>query len=337
MMLLAGLLTGCGPNGSDTQHKPTPPSVVAKPTERVELMPDTSDEFLRRHLTNSDGFEVETRIEYRNGDKAVIKFRDDQTQQSYKRVTKTGTILIEQNYALDGKSITSGQELRADGTLKWKATQDSSGAVRTLTYWWDGTTLFSDKTQSQPGGAYTATYYKKDGKLWVKRTGSKDGVVDRDEQFNDSGKLAATVERSGQNTTATLYRDDGTIQYRQHMTEVPSSYGSYTYKTMQYVEEYAADGKTLVRKLVMNSGGYSVGQVERPNADGTTTVRTLNYNGTVTHEDIRDASGKITSQKDIDPNAGVKESYDYRAVREPSSDDPVSTWNNAERYPYYRR
>jgi hypothetical protein len=337
LLLLAGFLTGC--DNKDTGQKPTPPPVVSvKPTERVELMPDSSPEFLRRHFTDANGFEVETRIEYRNGDRAIVKFRADQTQETFKRTAKDGTVLIEQNFAADGKSIVSGRELRPDGTLKWQATQDSSGAVTTVTYWYDGKTVFSERTAATPGGAWTGTYFRKDGKIWVKRSGSTASATDREEQYTVDGKLYAVIEQKGTEMIATLYRADGTVQYKQHMVTTTSSYGSgYTYKTMATVDEFDTDGKTLVRTLVMNSGGYTVASVIHPNADGTATVRTLRWDGVVTHEEVRDSSGKIISQKNVDPAANIKEQYDYRAVREPTSDDPVNNWEMQEKYPYYRR
>jgi len=335
LLLIAGLLSGCR---QDEQQKPTPPPVVVqpKPTEKIELMPDTSEEFARHHFIDATGFEVETRIDYRNGDKAVIKFRANHSQESYKRTAKNGTVLIEQNFAADGKTITSGQELRKDLTLKWKATQDASGAVTTKTYWWDGTALFSEKVQQLPSGSYQTTFYRKDGTLWGKRSGPSDGVIAHEEQFNTSGKLEFTSERNGSDIVTTLYRADGTPEYRQHMIETTSSYG-YTSRNLTSVEVLNADGKTVGRTLIMNSGGYSVSQVVRNNADGTTTVRDVTYNGTVTHEEKRDSSGKVLSQKDYSSSDGVREDWDWRATRTSSPDDPVNRWDLAERYPYYRQ
>ena len=335
-LLCAGLLAGCGKQDSGQPHPtPKPPPVVTQPTERVELMPDGSDEYLRRHYTNAYGVEVETRIEYRNGDKAVTKYRADGSQLSFNRTAKDGTAVADKVFAADGATIVSGRELREDKTLKWTAVQDASGTVTMVTYWWDGKTVFA-QTLTQTNGAYESTYFRKDGTLWAKRFGAKSGSADREQSFDSSGKLALTLERTPQEVVVSLYRADGTVQYKQHMTERASGYGNYTYRTMGSVEELAADGKTVVRRLVMDSSGYSVGSVERPQSDGTTIVRTLNSSGNVVHEEHRDAKGGVISQRDITPADGVKEPYEWRSVRTPSIDDPVSNWDMAEKYPYYR-
>jgi hypothetical protein len=338
--LVVGLLTGCNRSEPEAANPTPPPAVTQKPVERVELMPDTSDEYLRRHYIDANGFEVETRIEYRNGDKATIKFRSDKTQESYKRVAKNGSVLIEQNYAADGKTIVSGQELRADGTMKWKATQDAAGTVTTVTYWWDGKSVFSEKKQQMPSGAHETTYFRKDGStVWMKKSGPTSGVVTKELQYGSDGKLQFMREKSATSidVVTTFYRADGTAEYKQYTTERPSGYGNYTYRTLAYVEELAADGKTVVRKLHMNSSGYTVVKVERPNADGTVTVREVSYGGDVTREEKRDASGNVLDSKDYKPSDGVKESWDSRATREPYLDDPVNQWDYAERWPQYRR
>lgn len=335
VMLAATLLTGCK-NEQDTGQKPTPPPVVvSKPAERVELMPDTSEEFLRRHYIDANGFEVETRIEYRNGDKAVLKYRADQTQESYKRTAKNGTVLIEQNFAADGKSVVGGRELRPDGTLKWQTTQDSSGAVTTEVYWYDGKSVFAQTTQNPPGGAWSATYFRKDSKLWMKTSGPKTGQVTRQEVY-DGGRLAVIMERNGQDVVATALRADGTAEFKQYITETASNYGGYVYSNIRYVEEFAADGKTVVRKLVMDSNGYGVTAVERTNPDGTTTVRTLRYDRTVIGEETRDANGNVISQKTIDPSEKISEKVDYRAIRSTTPDNPVQRWEYEEKYPQWR-
>jgi hypothetical protein len=338
-LLAVGMLAGCGQQDSGQKNpNPKPPQVVTqpKPTPRVELMPDDSDEYLRRHFTNANGVEVETQIEYRNGDKADVKYRADGSQLSYNRTAKDGSVVADKTFAADGKTIVSGREVREDKTLKWTASQDANGVVTMVTYWWDGKTVFAN-TVTQPNGSYEATYFRKDGSLWMKRMGAQTGTVDREQSFDNSGKLAFTLEHTPQDIVATLYRADGTVLYKQHMTERKSGYGNYVNRTMLFVEEYAADGKTVERKLVMDSSGYSVDSVERPQSDGTTLVRSLNSSGAVVHEARRDANGNIVSQRDITPADGIKEPYEWRSVRTPSSDDPVNSWDMAEKYPYYRR
>lgn len=335
-LLLAGLLAGCGPQDSGQQNPPPkPPPVVTRPTETLEPMPEDSEEFLRRHFTNANGIEVETRIEYRNGDKAVTKYRNDGSQLSYNRVAKDGTVVADKAFAADGKTIVSGREMREDKTLKWTAMQDANGVVTMVTYWYNGKTVFA-QTVTQPNSSYEATYFRKDGSLWMKRSGKAADVIDREQQFDNAGKLTVTLERTAQDVVSVVYRPDGTVLYKQHITERKSSYGNYVNRNVVSVDEFAADGTTLVRRLVMDSNGYNVTAVERPQADGTTLVRTLNSSGGVVSEERRDANGTVVSQRNVTSADNIKEPYEWRSVRTPSIDDPVNSWDMAEKYPYYR-
>lgn len=335
VLIMTGLLSGC--SRPDQNQKPTPPPVVVvpKPTERVEMMPSNSDEYLRRHVVDANGIEIETRIEYRNGDKATIKLRPDQTQSEYLRVTKTGQVRTEQHFAADGKTVVSGQELRDDNTMKLKISQDANGTITSVTYWYDGTRVFAEKIQ-QSSGSYQTTFFFKNGQVWMKRSGPSAGIVAKEQQYTRTGTLEFTREKTSQDVTITYYRADGTVNYRQHLVEVPSQYGNYSWKTMGSIEEFAADGKTVTRKLVMSSDGYSVEKVIRYNSDGTSVVRDVRYDGTVTHEEKRDASGTVTSQKDFSSSDGVREQIDRSITREPYSQDPAQTWDTQERYPQYR-
>lgn len=335
LLLLTGLLTGCSRQDPEPQ-KPTPPPVVTqKPTERIEMMPSDSEEFMRRHYIDATGVEVQTDIEYRNKDKAVIKYRGDQTQSEYQRTTKDGKVVIQRYFAADGKTVVRGQELRDDGTVKVKISQDASGAITTTTYWYDGQRVFSESV-AQPNGAYKTTYFYKNGQKWLVRSGPNTGVIATEVQYSRTGQLQFKREKSGSETTVTLYRNDGTELVRQHLVETPSQWGSYTYKTMKSVDEMSADGKTVERTLVMSSDGWSVSQVVRYNSDGTRLVRDVRYDGTVTHEEKVDANGNVLSKKDYSSSDNESESIDRSNLREPYSQDPVQNWDYQERYPQYR-
>lgn len=331
------LLPGCSEPPRQEQ-KPTPPPLVnPKPRETVEMMPSSSEEFLRRHILDANGFEIETRIEYRNGDKAVIKMRPDSTQAEYRRVTKDGTVKVEQIFAADGKTVVRGQELRDDGTMKLKTSQDASGLITAVTYWYDGQRVFTEK-KHRVGGAYETTYYYKDGNVWMKRSGPADGTVDKETLYDRTGKVQFVREKKPTEVVVTVYGANGKPSHRQHVVEKPSQYGSYVNKTMLYVEEFAADGTTVTRKFVMTSDGWSLDHVVRFNDDGTTTVRKLGgtYDPIVTREEQRDAAGNVTSTKTFTSSDNVREQYDRGILREQYTQDPQSTWDSQERYPNYR-
>ncbi len=337
LVIFASLIAGC--NGPDKEITPPSPQVVTPKTqETVEMMPPNSEEFLRRHFIDSTGFEVETHINYRNGEKAIVKMRPDKTKAEYRRMAKNGTVRIEQIFAADGKTVIGGHELRDDLTKKFSISQNSAGATTTVTYWYDGVRVFSEKTVSK-NGAYEITYYYKSGKKWLSRSGPSDGVVTKEAQYRRDGTKEITREPGTNETIVTRHRADGTAEYRQHIVERPSPYGGYyTNRTVISVEEMDVDGTTVLRKLVMSDDGYSLVETVRFNADGTTTHRTVTgYYGTVTHEETRDSNGTVTSQKDYTSADNVQETYDSSSTRDYYyTPDPTSTWDMQERYPQYR-
>lgn len=337
LVLAGGALLVSGCNRKDPEPNPTPPKVVVgQPREVIEMMPSTSDEAIRRHFFDSNGFEYETHIEYKNKDKAIIKMRPDNTRAEYERRNRTGTVVTHHVFAADGQTIVRGHELRDDGTLRLKVDQDSRGVRTTLTYWYDGKTLFSQRTQ-KPTGEYDEVFHYKDGKKWSTRSGSTGSSDVKETVYRRDGSVEFKREKKGTKITVTAYRSDGTASYRQHLTENSSQWGgSWSYNVLTSVEEFAADGRTVVREFDMSSDGYSVEKVTRHNDDGTSTVRTIDWYGNVEHEDKLDADGNVTSSKDFTPSDNVRETYDRSMVREVQSPDPPSQWSMQERYPSMR-
>lgn len=330
-------LAGCD-NNSNPPAKPKPgPTLPQPPKEQVELMPESSGEVLRRHIYNPVGLEVETEIQYRNGTKGVVKYRDNGTQLSYKLTDKDGNVRIDRQYGNDGKSLVGGFELREDNTQKLKVETTPGGVVTTTTWWFDGTRVFSVETR-QPNGSWEAVYYAKNGKVWSKRSGTTAGVTDVDELYEmPSGNLEVKrVRKSATVTEITRYRSDGTARYMQTVAEKANSWGGVS-SQVESVVEFAADGKTVTRKLISKSGSpWDLEQTLTYKSDGTVVRKTFRPNGYVDKEEVLDASGNVTSTKTYAPSDRVSESFDTSMFYSQYRRDPVSSWQQQEDNPYYR-
>jgi hypothetical protein len=331
-------LAGCD-NNSNPPAQPKPgPTLPQPPKEQVELMPESSNEVLRRHIYNSIGREVETEIQYRDGTKGVVKYRDNGTQLSYKLTNKDGSVRIDRQYDVDGKSLVGGFEMREDNTQKIKVETLPGGVIKTTTWWFDGARIFSVETR-QPNGSWEAVYYAKNGKLWSKRYGTIAGVTDVDELYEmPSGNLdVKRVRKSATVTEIYRYRSDGTARYMQTVAEKPNSWGGVS-SQVESVVEFGADGKTITRKLISRSGSaWDLEQSLTYRSDGTVMRRTYRMNGYVEKEEILDASGNVTSTKTYSIQDRVTDSFDTSMFYSQYRRDPVQNWQQNEDYPYYRQ
>jgi hypothetical protein len=350
---LAALLTGCGKDDKEADKKNPPPIVVRSPScpaEKIEPGDESTPVQSTRHVYDQRTcIEVEQQVFYRTThNNEDIFLRPDGTKLSSHLENSRGTVLHEVKYAADGKTVVEGYHNRDDGTrLKTITHDDKANTTTTVTCWWDGQSVFSTQVVNADG-SFTNEMHHKNGAIWMKRTGTSSGVVTREETFDTNGVLQFVSEpQPGAMTLVTGYRPDGTMKSKQ--TFYVSTYyygGGGQQRTLISVEEYAADGKTLARKITTgatNSGyGYWYGggypdTVETHNADGTTVVHKVRYDGRVSHEEIRDATGKVTSQKDwtwSDTDAPT-EKIDSSLITY-SVADPQQTWSQTEQSSQFR-
>lgn len=327
------MLSGC--KKSD-DAPPAPPQVAkpSRPPDRIELMPENSGEVTRRHVHDDWGNEVETHIDYKNGDKAITKQRPNGSKAEYQRQSSDGKLMVQHKFADDGVTVVSGQELRDDGTIKTKYDQLPNGAIQTTVFWYDGKRQFSVSTK-QADGSIETKMFRKNGALWATRGTDAAGKSVSENTYSRDGKLELTQTRTGATLVVTQYRADGTARMRQTFTERKNSWGS-TDKSLSFVEELATDGKTVERKLISDTYGYDITEVHRSNADGTTTIRKVRSGGSVYRQEVRDASGTLISDQDFDYSSNESEDIPYGIRWTPYQADPTQTWDYQERYPYMR-
>ncbi len=326
-------LSGCS-RQTQTQNPPPTP-VSTKPADRIELMPTSSGEHLRRHIFDESGTEVETQIQYINGDRGWLRLRGDGTVAEYKLETKQGKLKIQRSFAADGKTVVAGKELRDDGSTKILVESMPDGAIKTTTYWFDGTHVFSIDVRRADGSNET-TFFRRSGSLWIRKSAAKADAPAVEESYDKAGKLELRRQPTATGVDVLHFRADGTASYKQSFTESSNQWG-YKSKTLIQVEEYAEDGKTVKRKLEMSDNGRNdVRSSYNYQADGTTIVRRFRDDGTVEHEEVLDRDGKVSKSKDYKEDEKVTESVDRSLFYESYQRDPVQSWQMQENYPYYR-
>lgn len=326
-------LSGCNNDDTSTEPKNQPkPSVQSNRREKLEPMDENSGEFSRRHVFDELDREVETQINYRNGESATYYFREDGKTREYVRRAKNGTVKQRKVYDKDGTTVLEGQESRSDGTTLWVMEKQADGSTKTTTYWFDGKRVFSVEIR-KPGGSFETSFYHKNGQLWSKQygTGTKVAV---EEHFDRNGVQTLRIESPNPTTSVVIVYDKGKPQARQTW-KIETNSWSGTMHTLQQVEELDANGK-VTRKLTMDSGGWSVKETETFNADGTRVVRTLRYDGTIGKEETFDKAGKSTAVKEYKDDERITETVDRQLLRRSYPDDPKNSWNMQEYYPYYR-
>jgi len=348
---LTALLAGCNKDDKQAEKKNPHPVVVSTPScpaEKVEPGDESTPVQSTRHIYDQHTcMEVERQVFYRTThNNEDIMLRPDGTKLSAHLENNRGTVLQDVKYASDGKTVIDGYQNRDDGTRVKTITRDAkANTTTTVTYWWDGKSVFSTEV-ANADGSFTAEVHHKNGALWMKRSGASGGTVTHEETYDANGVLQYSREpQPGSMSLVTTYRPDGTVKAKQTFA-VSTNYSGGESRTLISVDEYAADGKTLTRKITTgatNSGyGYWYGggypdTVETHNADGTTTVHKVRYDGRVSHEEIRDATGKVTSQKDwtwSDTDA-PSEKIDSTLTSYPLA-DPQKTWSNAESSSQFR-
>lgn len=310
---------------------------------RVEMMPETSPEFRRVHYTGPDGKDLKVEIAYRNNDYGYLFYREDGTQREFLVVFPNGkTERIHSYFDVTGKVITSGFEVRKDGSKVWAAEQPVPGGdITTTTYWQDGKTVFSVAVRSKD--KVETTFYKKDStQKWVRLVTNLGGdIVYAEDLYGDNGQLVRSRKTDdGYGGTMEYYRADGTLYFRQ--TWERQYYGGYDYDgygygggggysttpTLKSVTVFGADGKTPTLEVTVSYPG----SVATWDKKGTKIVRVLKYDGTVEHVDYVAPNGSTTTNNRPTGNEAKVPSYNEKELKVdmPKPVDCRAEWKTAE-------
>ncbi len=348
VLALPFLLTGCNGDKEKDKEKtsaqnttaPAPAKKVVR-KEKTELMPESSGEFSRKIVTDEFDRQVELHINYRNGDVGSKFFHESGKLKEEVLTTKSGLVKQQRIYARDGKTLVSGKETRNDGTPKWLLATNPDGSTSKTTYWYDGKRVFSVETV-QKDGSLEQSFFRKDGSLWVKKTGkSADDLVSQ--TFDKTGTLLSKSRKLADGRYEVTKIENGKAIARQLWKR--ESYGGYGYYgggyggtsyswTLISVEELAADEQSVVRTIVMNSGGYYVKEIHVGTADGGKVVKSVRYDGLVEVEEVFDKDGNSVSK--ATPTEKKEEKVDSKLTNRSDIAEPQERWQQQEDYPYYR-
>ncbi len=311
---------------------------------RVEMMPETSPEFRRVHYTGPDGKDLKVEIAYRNNDYGYLFYREDGTQREFLVVfPNRKTERIHSYFDITGKVVTSGFEVRKDGSKVWTAEQPVPGGdITTTTYWQDGKTVFSTAVRSKD--RIETTFFKKDTtQPWVRLVTSLSGdTVYAEDVYGDNGKLVRSRKTDdGYSGTVEYYRADGTLNFRQTWERQyyggydydgyggPGGYGGYSpTPTLKSVTVFGADGKTATLEVTFSYPG----SVATWDKKGTKIVRYLKYDGTVDRVEYVSASGSTTTNNRPTGNEAKVPSYNETELKVdmPKPVDTRAEWKAAE-------
>lgn len=333
-------LSGCN---SDKTPEPQPVKPAQPlPThekEKVELRPVESGEVIRRHIFDASGVETETRIEYANGDKGVIKLRADGTIERFTVTKSDGKLKVDKLVAADGETVIGGKQMRDDNTVILTWTQLPDGNVKLTAYWWDGKRVFAEQVVRKDGTVDTV-YTRKNGKRWGHKVHNAKGEVLTSEEHDADGNLQSRRENTaGGGWETTHYRKDGTAAYKQVVKNLPNQYGS-TSMSLAEVLEYKADGKTVQRQIIPDNMNYGqqLKETTTYNDDGTLTVRAIRsgYENIIDKETVKDKTGKVISEKEYKDEVVREEVERERLNLYNYKQEPTNVWQYAERYEQWR-
>lgn len=144
-----------------------------------------------------------------------------------------------------------------------------------------------------------------------------------EEKYFPNGKPQQKAQRGAKDNklTCTVYRLDGTAQYRQYF-EIPDNgragsrygYGYYLVHRILKAEVFAADGTTVTKEFSFKNHG-ELDQVRILEDDGNTRVLTFgDYGQGITSEQLLDKDGSLIGESSTDPQeleTLLADRYDY--------------------------
>ena len=321
---------------SSSLHQPRPPK------QYTELMPESSPEFSRTHITDGAGLELEIRIVYRNGNRAVLLLAASGKVREERLTGIAGNLLKEAKFAADGKTVVSGFERRAsDGSLLWKTeSYDNGNIVSTEVFQRDGS-VFARIKQDVSAKTRQATFFYANGQPMIEQE-FKDKVLLSQKVMSPAGKLSQWMVQDQREPSVSYYRADGSLEFKQIFSiDYNYVYRDYseemavasTTVSLKSVELYSADGKTLLKRINSRRNWGStelLWDVEHLNRNGSGVRHILNGDGSVSRIVKFDRKGNEISNVAV--TKGTKELYDQRYyVPLPSGNEPFKDFLKAER------
>lgn len=312
---------------------------------RLEPQPETSTEFMRKHYVNARGVDVEMEIFYRNGDHGHQYYRENGSMREFKVTFQTGGVRMHAFYGPDGKIITGGFRLRDDRTMMWQTDMKSDGDVVTRTFWYDGKTVFAEEHRRVAGDKIETIYYRENGTFWVRQVTSTYSLATalEEELRNEEGVVLYTRT----STDAVIrYNAAGVATFKQtystYSTYDPGDYygggGGTSERVLKAIDVYNADGKTVARTITMSYDGSRVDSLTVYNENGSKTVTSTRYDGTVSSIEEVAADGtkgkktEFTSEQNRRINVDISEFK----IPEPKMVDPWASWTAKEANPAER-
>lgn len=294
LILALGVLSlaGCGPEDGKSsppdanppkQTEPAPPVTI----DKVELQPDSSDEFQRVHRYLPNGSKVSMRIDYRDGSSKEEFYRPDGTVGEVKEfhavVDKLKSVT---KYDQKGKPLSTTM-YRVSGVLEAEVEYRADGSQKITMYRIDGKRLHSI-TESRADGSKSTVYYQKDGTtLWAKAEwpNSREVVV---EYFDKNGVHTQTTVKDSNNRDITVFDPSGKALYKQYWDgywNPNSTYYYYQSYQLESVEEFDSDGTTIKRRLhVERYSNNRVTKIEYFDKGNPVKEQVLNRDGSVKSE-----------------------------------------------------
>lgn len=229
---------------------------------------------------------VEIRVAYSDGDRAVLRLRDDGTlSECHEFFGKSADVKSRSTFAADGKTLVTGEFYKKPGLIYFKVERVNDKQIRIDRYWIDGKYVWSSELTDEAGNA-EVTYFAPGGK----------------------DKVAVLSLRETDNTAYGRRRAAQTVHLRPD--GVPSHTIGYLDHDAHYVTWYAADGKTPTHRqqwwmcYVPSNPGMrgALERIEEFEADGKTPKRTIycrekpKYHHTVTGQDVFE-KGKLAATR----------------------------------------
>lgn len=298
LALLGCVLVGCG------QAPPPAVKPVQPPGERfkVELQDEKSPVASRRTYYNEMDVKTRAEIEYRDKSAGGETYSPTTGKVIERWRTYAGKTQVKEREKFDAKGeVVSMVMYHADGK-PWKEMQrQKDGGYKLVEHWSTGI-LMSELLVRADGSAERLSY-SDDGRWIEGRTVvHANREIDSWDYFDAAGKVKSHSHwQTNGNQDVKHFRQDGTVSHRQwwHILrnfDLAGGARSHRGWVLDKVEEYAADGKTLTRRLLLNDGPTDVNGVREAqvhNADGSYTVRQLTDNQ-VDQEETFSADGKST-------------------------------------------
>lgn len=318
-LCLTVLVSGCGETPRKTLSAPVTPA--AKERIVTELQPESSPEVsIRKYYNEADEL---VRVETNFRDKSVggeSYFPDGKVKERWRTYDNSSQVKERTTFQNDGKTVETSLSYHRNGKV-WKDLRlQKDGAYRVTQYWESGI-IMSDLLVRVDGTAERLSY-SEDGKYVDRKTIVHASGELESWDYNAKGGVTARSHWSKKgDQTVEYFREDGKVSHRQWWRILrnfdTTRERSHRGWVLEKVEEYAADGKTTTRRIVLADGPRDVNaisQVEILAANGERTVRTLVDGENVSREEQYNAKGDLVSSTDYQDDERPVETVDKKLL-----------------------